>query len=404
MALTVKRIARLKPGRHGAGKNLYLRVKPSGAKSWVFRYEYNGRERYLGLGSLDEHKNTLAEARANADKAREQLRQGIDPLTTRTQERAQRRAEAGNSKTFEAAAQEYFDSHQHQWTNADYRQKFLSSLRTYAFQKIGKVPVAAIDTALVLKVIDPIWMTKPPTAKKVRQRIENVLDWATVRGFRSGDNPARWAGHLEEALPAKSHETKHHPRLHYDKVPAFVAKLAEQEGVPPRALEFLILTAARSGEVIGARWDEIDLDNKLWVIPAPRMKEKREHRVPLTERACAILRDLPREGEFVFIGARKNKPLGKNIFLWLISEMGHEEITVHGFRSSFRDWAGETTAFPADICEVALSHKLGGQVQTAYQRGDLLEKRRKLMDGWASFVRSPQRGASVTPIRGKQRG
>jgi integrase len=403
MALTVKRIARLtEAGRYGDGDNLYLRVKPSGAKSWIFRYEFKGRERALGLGPLKDF--TLDEARARARAARQQLRDGIDPVAARAAERDQRAAEAAKAKTFEQAAIEYFDSHQQKWTNAHYRGKFLSSLKMYAFPQIGKLPVAMIDTPLVLKVIDPIWKSKPDTANRVRGRIENILDWATVRGFRAGDNPARWSGHLSEALPAKTAVTKHHTALPYTEVPAFVAQLAQQSGVPPQALEFLILTAARSGEIIGARWNEIDLDKQLWVIPKERMKEKREHRVPLVDRAIAILKELPREGDFVFIGARKGQPLGKNSFLKLIWTMGRNDITIHGFRSSFRDWAGETTAFPADLCEVALSHVVGGKVQTTYQRGDLLEKRRKLMEAWAAYCATPvKRSATVTPIR-KRKG
>ncbi len=226
-----------------------------------------------------------------------------------------------------------------------------------------------------------------------------------MRGLRTGDNPARWAGHLEEALPAKTQVTKHHTALPYAEVPAFVAQLADQTGVNSKALEFLILTAARSGEVLGARWSEIDLDKKLWTIPAARMKEKKEHRVPLVDRAIAILKGLPREGDFVFIGARKNMPLGKNAFLKLIWTMGRDDITIHGFRSSFRDWAGETTGFPAEVCEAALSHAIGGGgVRTDYQRGDLLDKRRKLMETWAAYCTMPtRRDATVTPIR-KKRG
>lgn len=400
MALTVKRIGRLtEPGRYSDGGNLYLRVKPSGAKSWVFRYEFKGRERTLGLGPLRDR--TLDEARARARAARQQLRDGIDPVEARAADRNARAAEAAKVKTFEAAAQEYFDTHQQKWTSAQHRGKFLSSLRMYAFDKIGRVPVASIDTPLVLKVIDPIWKSKPDTANRVRGRIENILDWATVRGFRSADNPARWSGHLEEALPPKTAVTKHHSALPYSEVPAFVAELTKQIGVPPLALEFLILTAARSGEVRGATWSEIDLDRKLWVIPKERMKEKREHRVPLTDRALAILKALPREGDFVFIGSRKNAPLGKNAFLKLIWGMKRDDITIHGFRSSFRDWAGETTSFPADVCEAALSHAIGGGgVRTDYQRGDLLDKRRKLMDAWAAYcATTTKRGASVTPIR-----
>jgi integrase len=401
MALTVKGLKKLtEQGRYSDGGNLFLQVTPSGGKSWLFRYEVNGRQRGMGLGPLNDF--DLEQARDRARAARQLLRDGIDPLAARGAQRAAQAMEAAKQKTFEQAANEYFDGHEKKWTNAHYRQKFLSSLKMYAFPKVGQLPVAAIDTGLILKIIEPIWQTKPDTANRVRARIENILDWATVRGLRAGDNPARWAGHLEEALPARTQATKHHVALPYGEVPGFVAKLTEQVGVPPKALEFLILTAARSSEVIGALWSEIDLDKRLWIIPAERMKERREHRVPLTDRAIQILNGLPREAEFVFIGARKDKPLGKNAFLKLIWSMDLD-VTTHGFRSSFRDWAGETTAFPPDVCEAALAHVVGSKTQTAYQRGDLLEKRRKLMEAWAQFCAMPERGATVTPIR-KRKG
>jgi integrase len=397
--LSVKRIAKLTaPGRYADGGNLYLRVKPSGSRQWLFRYVSHGQERYMGLGGLKT--NTLDEARALAKVARQQLRDGIDPVAARDAKRAAVAAERAKNKTFEECAVEYYNDHAHQWSTDKYRAKFLSSLRMYAFKEIGKLPIGAIDTNSVLRVLKPIWATKRDTANRVRQRIENVLGWATVHGLRTGDNPARWKGHLSEALPAKTEDTQHFARLPYSEVPAFVASLADQRGIAPKALEFLILTAARSGEVIGARWDEIDFEEKRWVIPGPRMKQKNEHRVPLVARAIAILRELPREGEYVFIGAKAGHPLGKNAFLKLIWAMGRQDITIHGFRSSFRDWAGEDTAFPADVCEVALAHAVGGKVQIAYQRGDLLDKRRRLMEAWAAYCCTTHKGgATVTPIR-----
>jgi integrase len=395
--LSVKRIAKLTaPGRYADGGNLYLRVKPSGSRQWLFRYVTHGQERYMGLGGLKT--NTLDEARALAKVARQQLRDGIDPVAARDAKRAVVAAERAKNKTFEDCAVEYYNDHAHQWSTDKYRAKFLSSLRMYAFKEIGKLPIGAIDTNLVLRVVKPIWATKRDTANRVRQRIENVLGWATVHGLRTGDNPARWKGHLSQALPAKTQDTENFAALPYADVPGFVAALADQRGIAPKALEFLILTAARSGEVIGARWDEIDFEEKRWVIPGPRMKQKSEHRVPLTARAITILKELPREGDYVFIGAKAGHPLGKNAFLKLIWAMGRQDITVHGFRSSFRDWAGETTSFPPDLCEVALAHKFGG-VRGDYQRGDLLEKRRRLMEAWATFCTSPKRDATVTPIR-----
>jgi len=398
MALTVKGIKRLtRAGRYSDGGNLFLQVTPSGGRSWLFRYEIAGRQRGMGLGPLEYR--TLEEARDLAYAARKQLQDGIDPIEARRAERTAKALEAARAMSFEKAATEYYNGHASQWTNDQYRKKFLASLRMYAFTKIGTLPVAAIDTGLVLKVMEPIWSTKPNTANRVRGRIETILDWATVRGYRTGDNPARWSGHLEEALPAKTTVAKHHAAMPYVDVSDFVARLQQQIGIPPRALEFLILTAARTGEVTGALWSEIDLDNKIWVVPGPRMKEKREHRVPLTDRSIAILKELPREGNFVFIGARKGLPLGRNTFLNLLEAMGHDDVTTHGFRSSFRDWCGESTSFASDICEVALSHVVGGQVITSYQRGDMLEKRRSLMMAWEQFLTLPKREATVVPIR-----
>jgi integrase len=268
---------------------------------------------------------------------------------------------------------------------------------------IGKMPVAMIDTTLVLKVIEPIWKDKTVTANRVRSRIESVLGWATASGFRTGDNPARWRGHLKEVLPAhgKIAKVEHHKALPYKDMAAFMAELATRKGIDARALEFLILTAARTGEVVNVKWSEIDLDAKVWTVPAERIKGRREHRVPLVDRAIDILKSLPREAGYVFIGSRSSK-MGKMTLFNLLKAMGQDNTTVHGFRSTFRDWAGETTAFPSEICEVALAHAVGGKVQVAYQRGDLLEKRRQLMKAWAAFCytpQRPQRSASVTPIR-----
>jgi integrase len=396
--LTVKKIARLTTaGKYVDGGGLALMVSPIGSKSWTFRFERDGRDRAYVLGPIhgdggataipraERRGLTLDEARADAAKAVALLKSGIDPIDARDDARNATQAakvleaaEAAKLKTFQQAATEYSDGHASEWTNESYGKKFLNSLRDYAFPVIGALPVGAIDTPLVLRVIEPIWLTKNPTADKVRGRIEAVLAWATVRGLRTGDNPARWTRHLEEALPNKT-KAKHHAALPYAEVPAFIPKLAEVRG---EALEFLLLTAARSGEVIGAPWSEIDLKAKLWTVPGPRMKEKKEHRVPLVDRAVEILNGLPREdgNPFVFIGARKGQPLGKNTFYKLLESMGHD-VTTHGFRSSFRTWAGDKTNFPADIAEAAISHAS----DDAYQRGDLFDKRRKLMEAWETY-------------------
>ena len=414
--LTVKRIQRFeKAGRYSDGGNLFLQVSPSGGKSWLFRYEYKGVERAMGLGSINTF--SLVEARERARRARQLLRDGIDPLEARKAATTAKALEDAKVKTFERAAVEYFDGHATKWTNQHYQKKFLATLKQYAFPKIGKLPVSAIDTPLVISVIEPIWLVKNATASRVRGRIEMVLDWCTVRGFRVGDNPARWSGHLEEALPAVTRKPAHHAALPYKEVPAFIVELNSLAGITPRAMEFLILCASRSGEVVKARWNEVTLDavpvmtrdgdgrestvmGPCWIVPAQRMKEKVQHRIPLSARAVKILEELPREkgNDFIFIGTRKGKPIGSNAFGKLIKAMKHD-VTTHGFRSSFRDWAGEVTAFPADVCEVALAHKIGGKVQQAYQRGDLLEKRRVMMKAWAAFCTAPKHSGEVVPIR-----
>ncbi len=399
MALTVKGIRKLtEAGRYGDGGGLYLQVTESGGRSWIFRYQVRGRERAMGLGPLRDFDRD--QARDRARKARQQLRDGIDPVDAQKAERDARALAAARNLTFKDAAQQYFDGHERKWSNATHRKQFMASLSVYAFPILGKMPVAMIDTALVLRVLQPIWKDKAVTANRVRNRIESVLGWATASGFRTGDNPARWRGHLKEVLPphGKIAKVEHHKALPYRDMPAFMAALTGRKGVDAKALEFLILTAARTGEVINAKWSEIDFEAKLWTVPAERIKGRKEHRVPLTERAIEILRALPTEADYVFIGASKGSRIGKVAMAKVLAAI-RPDVVVHGFRSCFRDWAGETTAFPADICEAALAHSLGSKTQVAYQRGDLLEKRRQLMKAWAAFCYSPTREASVTPIR-----
>jgi integrase len=273
------------------------------------------------------------------------------------------------------------------WRNAKHAAQWKSTLVSYAYPVFGDLPVATIDTGLVLKAIEPIWTTKPETAGRVRGRIEAVLDWATARGYRQGDNPARWRGHVDKLLPARSKvaRVEHHAALPYPEVPVFIRDLRGREGIAARALEFAILTAGRTGEVIGTTWAGLDLNAQLWTIPAERMKAGRAHRVPLSSRALAILADLPVEGEFVFCGAKKGKSLSNTSLLATMRRMGRGDLTTHGFRSSFRDWAAETTAFPRDLCEMALAHTVGNRVETAYRRGDLFEKRRELAEAWTTY-------------------
>jgi integrase len=402
--LTVKRISKLvEPGRYrdGGERGLYLQVLSPTNRSWLLRFERGGRERWMGLGPLDDF--TLTEARERARQARQQLHDGIDPIDARKAKRAQQALEAAKAITFAEATQRYFDHHEAKWRNAKHRAQFLNTLKQYAFPVLGKLSVAGIDESLVLKVIEPIWKNKTETASRVRGRIESVLDWATVRKYREGENPARWKGHLAHQLPARGQiaRVQHHKALPFASMPDFMVQLVEREGMAARALEFLILSAARTGEVISARWEEVDLPEKMWTIPASRMKAHREHRVPLSDRAVAILQALPRETEFLFPGVRRGVPISNMAMAQVLKRMERDDITVHGFRSTFRDWAAERTTYPNHVVEMALAHVIGDKVEAAYRRGDLLSKRARLMEDWARYCATPQRNATVTPIRAR---
>ena len=341
MALTVKRVERLKqPGRYLDGRGLYLQVLSKSNRSWLLRFQRDGRERWMGLGSV--HDFSLDEARERARKARQQLKDGIDPLDARRADKAARALEAAKTMSFRQCAEAYIAANRGAWKNAKHGGQWTNTLLTYVYPHIGNLPAAAIDTGLVLKCIEPIWKDKTETASRVRGRIESILDWAGVRGYRTGDNPARWRGHLEHVLPAKSKVAKptHHAALPYAELPAFMAELRTREGVAARALEFTILTAARTGEVIGARWSEIDLDQKQWTIPANRIKGGREHRVPLAPQAIKLLESAYREdgNDFLFIGAQSGAGLSNMSMTQLLKRMHRDDITVHGFRSCFMDF------------------------------------------------------------------
>jgi integrase len=392
--LTALSVARMnKPGRYGDGHGLWLQVSPAGTKSWLFRYQREGRARQMGLGPV--HTISLAEARIRATECRKLLLEGIDPIDRRHSQRAEARVEASRGLLFKDCAERYVAAHEAGWKNKVHRAQWRSTLAVYCYPVLGDLPAAAIDTALVLKVLEPIWTAKPETAGRVRGRIEAILDWATARSYRRGENPARWRGHLDKLLPApkKLTRVKHHPALPYRNLPAFVADLQERVGVSARALEFAIFTAARTSEVIGACWSEINLRDRIWMVPPERMKAGREHRVPLSDRATALLEVLPRNGEYLFIGGRAGKPLSNMALLETLRRMGRHDLTVHGFRSTFRDWAAETTAYPNEVVEMALAHAIESKVEAAYRRGDLFEKRRRLMDDWAEYCASAE-GAS----------
>jgi integrase len=388
--LTSLAVARLKePGWHPDGRGLYLQIKPepSGAKSWIFRYERDGRERAMGLGPT--HIVGLAAARDLARAARALLHSGVDPMDARDAERAANKAAAAREMTFDEAVAAYLKAHEAGWKNIKHGQQWRNTLKTYASPFVGRLRVRAIDTPHVMQVLEPIWTTKTETATRVRSRIESVLDWATTRGYREGLNPARWKGHMDTLLPEASKVAKkeHHAALPYAEVAEFVESLRSQPGLAPRALEFAILTAARTSEVLNARWTEFDLDAALWIVPAERMKMGKEHRVPLSARAVEILRALPEVEDaagYVWPGAKVGQALSNMSMLAVLKRMERQDLTVHGFRSTFRDWAAEATTHPRDAAEMALAHAVGNAVEAAYRRGDMFKKRRALMDDWAA--------------------
>jgi integrase len=385
---------------HHDGGGLYLQVSAGGAKSWIFRFMLDGHAREMGLGPV--HAIPLAEARKRAAECRRMRLDGIDPIEARNAQRNEKKLEAAKGMTFDSCAAAYIAAHKAGWQNAKHREQWPNTLNTYAGPVFGSLPVRAVDVGLVMKALEPIWQTKPETASRLRGRIEAILDWAKVREYRKGENPARWRGHLDKLLPARSkvRKVEHHPALAYDELADFVAALRSQEGIASRALEFLILTAARTGEVIGARWDEIDLKEKIWVVPAARMKAGREHRVPLSAAAVAVLDRMKeiRESDFVFSGGKKGKPLSNMAMLAVLKRMEGDELTAHGFRSSFRDCAAESTTFPHEVAEMALAHTVGDKVEAAYRRGDLLQKRRQIMEAWARFCATKAVPARVVSI------
>jgi integrase len=403
-ALTTLQVKSAPPGRHADGGGLHLLVKPSLARSWVFRFMLNGRSRDVGLGAAGQGGMSLADARDEAAALRLKVKAGIDPLDERDREAAQALAAAQAAKvagtTFREMATAYIAANEESWRNPKHRQQWANTLTTYVYPVIGDLPVGEVDTGHVLKILEPIWKGKAETASRVRGRIETILDNAKARGYRQGENPARWRGHLAQILPARTRLSRgHHKAVAYEKIPAFVGALHNREAVAALALEFTILTAARSGEVIGGRWSEIDLDKAIWIIPADRMKAAKEHRVPLSGRAVAILEGLkPLGSEWLFPGARGDKLSG--MAMAMLMRRMKVDATVHGFRSSFRDWAAECTGYAHEVAEMALAHTIENKVERAYRRGDLFDKRRRLMDDWAAYCAGEGlTGDNVTPIR-----
>jgi integrase len=398
-ALGIKRAT--KKGLHADGGGLYLRIAEGGTKGWIFRYVRNGRARDMGLGSINAL--SLAQARERAAECRTFLANDIDPIQRREVERQSQELTAAKTKTFRQCAEAFIDSHEASWTNATHRRQWRVSLEQHVYPALGSVQADKIDTALVMKAIEPIWRKRNTTAARLRTRIESILDWAKTMGCRTGENPARWRGHLENLLPKpkRVHRIKHFVALPYMDIGAFLEKLRYRDSDQSRLLQFLILTGARSGEATHATWDEIDLEAKTWTIPATRMKAKADHRVPLSEDALAILEKMKesRQGDYVFPSWRQGRPMSHRTIRVLAQEIAADDaITVHGFRSTFRDWAAERTNFPREIAEKALAHAIGDETERAYQRGDLFEKRRRLMDAWAQFCSTPVADNTVVPI------
>lgn len=386
------------PGMYSDGGGLYLQIK-NGGKSWIYRFMLNGRARYYGLGSFE--LCSLAEAREKALECRKLVAQGIAPIEKNLEEQRSKILVAAKQMTFAECAVKYIDAQRSGWKNPKHATQWESTINTYANPVFGELSVADVDLTLVLKVLEPIWNTKNETASRVRGRIESILDWATVRKYRQGDNPARWKGHLDHILPApaKVQTTEHHAALPYANMSSFMAELRQCKGIAARALEFTILTAARSGEVRGAEWSEVDMASKTWTIPAARMKAGKEHRIPLSDSAYKLLASMPQViGSSYIFPSTKNSALSDMSMTAVLRRMGHTEITVHGFRSSFRDWAAETTAFSREVIEHAMAHQLKDKAEAAYQRGDLLVKRAKLMQAWADHCAYSPGMAEVTSI------
>lgn len=395
--LTPLEVLHAKPGRHVDGDGLHLLVKQGGAQSWVLRYTINGKSRDLGLSRCPEavailnktgkSKLTLAQARDIAGIYRMKVKAGIDPLEERQQFKsaAARREEPPIKITLKQVACDYVERHEGSWSNAKHRQQWNNTLSAYLYPKIGDMPVAEVDTLAVLSVLEPIWRDKPETASRVRGRIEVILDAAKVRGLRTGENPARWRGHLDKILPRRAQLSRgHHAAMPYQDLPTFLAELRGRKAIAALALEFTILAAARTGEVIRARRSEVDWERGIWTVPSSHMKAKVEHRVPLSERALEILASVQViDSDFLFPGQR-GAGLSNMAMAVLLKRMG-QEATVHGFRSSFRDWTAECTAHPHEVCEMALAHTIANKAEAAYRRGDLFEKRRLLMADWAEY-------------------
>lgn len=403
--LTALQVPRLKkPGLHAVGvvPGLYLQVLASGAKTWILRAVVGGKRRDMGLGGYPAV--TLAQARDKARTARQEIDEGVDPIAKRREAKSALAAARGAEITFDECARKYIDAHAAGWKSSKHAAQWTSTLENYASPVIGKLQVRDVSLAHIVKILEPIWTTKTETATRLRGRIESVLDWATVRGFRHGDNPARWKGHLDKLLPKprKLAKVVHHAALPVEEVGSFMQALRKREGIAARALEMLVLTAARSGEVRGMLWDEIDFDASVWTVPADRMKAGKEHRIPLSKRALELLESMRRiDGSPLVFPAPRGGTLSDMTLTAVMRRMEVDAVP-HGFRSTFRMWAAERTNYPREVAEHALAHQLPDKVEAAYMRSTLFEKRRRMMDEWAKFCGTTQKPGAIIPMRRKK--
>lgn len=402
-ALAVSRLN--EPGLHFVGgvPGLALQVLPTGARTWVLRVVIGGRRREMGLGGYSQSGMTLAKAREAALAAREKIKAGVDPIEEGRASRSSLAAERAAAKTFKQCAQAYLDAHESSWRNAKHQSQWQQTLEGIAYPVLGHMLVRDVDLPAVMSVLEPIWKSKTETASRLRGRIEMVLDWAAARGYRSRENPARWRGYLDKLLaaPKKIKRTAHYKAIPVAEIGAFMVRLREQTGTGAKALELAILTAARSGEVRGAKWSEFDLDVGLWICPAERMKAHKEHRVPLSTAAIELLKAIPRQAESDLVFPSRTNGLISDMTLITVLRRMEVDAVVHGFRSTFRDWVAERTIYPGDMAEMALAHAIGNKVEAAYRRGDQLEKRRRMMEEWCAFLSRPERqtkDADVVPI------
>lgn len=413
-ALTPLTVKNAKPGRHADGEGLYLLVKDSGARSWLFRFTLNGKTRDVGLSRCPEaivllertkgSELTLAQAREVAKSYWLKVQAGVDPLAERQREAAETLAASQAAHiagiTFKAVAEAYIAANEASWRNDKHRQQWRNTLASYVYPVMGDLPVAEIGTTHVLQILEPIWQGKPETASRIRGRIEMLLDAAKARGYREGENPARWRGHIAQILPARTKLSRgHHKAMDYAELPAFTEQLRERKAMAALALEFAILTATRTSEVLGATWGEVDLEKAIWTIPAARMKAGKEHRVPLAPRAIEILDATKSLGKDWLFPADKGGKLSGMAMSMLLRRM-KLDCTVHGFRSAFRDWSAECTGYAYEVCEMALAHTIGNKAEAAYRRGDMFEKRRRLMSDWEAYCsNNVTLEGNVTPIR-----